>query len=367
MRIGVLSFFGRATQGEALLRRLVILLSSVVPDLHVVAPDLAPEDIHKISIHTVHYQLGTNVVSQFWHQFKAQLQMSAAVVKASGKVDAWLFYGGDVLILPMMVTKLIRKPAWLLLAGNLESEIKLKKSPLNGLQMASRRGCLGMADRIILYSSLLIEKWSLRRYEHKIAVVDTHYVDTAAFAMVKPLHEREFDVGFIGRLSFEKGIMNFLCSLPFIMQKGDNLKVLIVGGGPLEGEVTNWIHTNRLGDKVFFRGKANHLSIPGILNEIKICVLPSYTEGMPNIALESMACGTPVVATPVGAIPDIVLHQDTGFIIQDNSPESIAQGIIDALASPDLGCISLKARAQIQGRFTFERARARLLEFLGLI
>ncbi|XUX01106.1 MAG: glycosyltransferase family 4 protein [Dehalogenimonas sp.] len=364
-KIGLLSFFGRSTQGETLLHRLVTLLSTIDPFLYVVAPDLDQGDFPKISIQPIRYQIGTNSLTQLWNQLKMQLQMSVAVIKSSGKTDVWLLYGGDILILPMVFAKLMRKPAWLILAGNLESEIKLKKNPLNILQRASRYACLHSANRIVLYSSLLIEEWNLRRFDRKIAITDVHYVNTTKFVPVKPFSEREFDIGFVGRLSPEKGIMNFLRSLPFVIQRGVNIKVLIVGGGPLEQAVVDWIESNQLGACVIFRRKVPHESIPGILNEMKICLLPSYTEGMPNVVLESMACGTPVVATPVGAIPDVVRHHDTGFIIKDNSPESIAQGINDALASEELARISIKAREQILNSFTFECAQSRLKKLLG--
>ena len=100
---------------------------------------------------------------------------------------------------------------------------------------------------------------------------------------------------------------------------------------------------------------------------MKQVVLPSYTEGLPNIMLEAMACGTPVLATPVGAIPNVIKDGETGFIMKDNSPECIAENVIRALNHPNLERIAGNARALVEREFTYERAVERWREVLKTI
>jgi len=95
-------------------------------------------------------------------------------------------------------------------------------------------------------------------------------------------------------------------------------------------------------------------TIPDYLNELSLLVLPSESEGLPGVILEAMACGTPVLATPVGAIPDIVKDAETGFILEDSSPECIAGNVMRALKHPDLIRITRNARKLIKQNYTYK-------------
>ena len=99
-----------------------------------------------------------------------------------------------------------------------------------------------------------------------------------------------------------------------------------------------------------------HDELPDCLNELKLVVLPSYTEGFPTGVLEAMACGTPVLAAPVGAIPDVITNRETGFIMENNSPECIAKNVTRALKHPDLEMIVGNARTLVEREFTYEAA-----------
>ena len=77
-----------------------------------------------------------------------------------------------------------------------------------------------------------------------------------------------------------------------------------------------------------------------------------------------MGCGTPVLATPVGGIPDVIKDEETGFIMKDKSPECIAENIIKALKHPNIEEIVKNARKQIEGEYTYGAAVERYRKIL---
>jgi glycosyltransferase involved in cell wall biosynthesis len=212
------------------------------------------------------------------------------------------------------------------------------------------------SNRIIVYSTNLIKEWSIEKYKNKIYIAHEHFIDFDKFKIKKNLDERENVVGYIGRLSEEKGVLNFIKAIPEIIEKENEIEFLVGGDGQLRDKIERYLEEKDLNDKVELKGWIPHDELPNYLNELKLLVLPSYTEGLPNSMLEAMACGTPVLATPVGAIPDVIRDGETGFIMENNSPECIAENVIRALNDSNLDIIVKNARELVEKDFTYEAA-----------
>ena len=297
-----------------------------------------------------------------------QANISYRIIALRNKVNSWIFFGGESFLLPMLAIKLYKKKSIIFLLGNMEIETKMKNEffhrPLALLKLINLR----LANHIVLYSPILIQKWNLVKYRDKIIIAHEHFLDFDKFKMRKCVDSRESSIGYIGRLSEEKGIMNFLGSILTIHEKKVKLNFLIVGDGVQRDKINIYIRENGLDNYVELTGWIPHNELPLYLNQLKLLVLPSYSEGLPNIMLEAMACGTPVLATPVGAIPDIIKDGETGFLMENNSPECIAANVIRALEHPDLEGVAERARALVEREFTFEKAVERwraILEEVG--
>jgi len=313
----------------------------------------------KLHIYKVGHRTGTNTFSGIINYVWTQLRISYKLMRLSRNVDLWIFFiGGASLIIPMLTAKLLRKRVILASAGSgwkvAQANGGLLDRMVSSLEGITHR----LSDRIIIYSTRLITQHDLDKYRGKILIARKHFLDFDKFKVTEGLARRQNLVGYIGTLSKSKGVSHLLEAVPLILEKKGDIQFLLGGTGEMEGKLTDYIKEPNLKGKVSFVGWIPHDELPKYLNRLKLLVLPSYTEGLPNIILEAMACGTPILATPVGAIPDIIQDGKTGFIMEDNSPECIAGNIIRTLSHPDLGNIAQNARALVERDFTYEAAVA---------
>lgn len=109
-------------------------------------------------------------------------------------------------------------------------------------------------------------------------------------------------------------------------------ELLIAGAGPQEAELRRLAEVERVMDRVRFLGRVPHESLREIYGAADVLVLASSREGWPNVLLEAMACGTPVVATRVGGIPECVAAPEAGELVDERSAEAIAAAVRRLLA-----------------------------------
>jgi glycosyltransferase involved in cell wall biosynthesis len=92
-----------------------------------------------------------------------------------------------------------------------------------------------------------------------------------------------------------------------------------------------------------------------------VFVLPSHQEGLGLAIIEAMAAGLPVVATRVGGIPEVVVEEETGLLVEPGSSPQLAEGIIRLLANPQARWqMGIKGRQRVEAYFTAQRAAANL-------
>ena len=145
---------------------------------------------------------------------------------------------------------------------------------------------------------------------------------------------------YVGRVEPLKGL-DLLVETAAQMEAGEeNVRMMVVGGGgpgePETDRVRRLAEERQVDSLIDFVGRVNHDDLPLYYNAADVCVVPSYYESFGLVALESMACGTPVVASRVGGLPTIVHHGHTGYLKSWRCPEAFAHSVEMIIASPNL-------------------------------
>lgn len=138
----------------------------------------------------------------------------------------------------------------------------------------------------------------------------------------------------VGRLSKSKGHANLILAFKQLLSNHNNLHLIIVGEGEEKQTLQDLILNEGVADKTTLVGFQEHASIPFWLNAADVFVLPSHLEGTPNILLEAMACGLPVIATNVGGVAEILTNEQNGLLIEPESIKEIEMALTRILNDP---------------------------------
>ena len=352
--------FPLSEAGYTPLSNLVNLLSRLANKVYVIGGGEALErleDKEKVRFLKVTHRISSNALMRIINYVNTQLKILHYVVTVSKEADLFVFFiGGEGLLIPILALKLLRKKILLMPGGIANKVYSVRKDPISKFMSLLVSINFTLTDTLIVYSHRLVREANLARHQHKIAIAHEHFVDFTKFAIKKKVDERSNLVGYIGRLSEEKGILNLIEAVPFVLKGKADTRFIICGKGSLADRVQNLIKAEGIEAQVRLIGWIAHEDVPQYLNELKMLVLPSFTEGLPNAILEAMACGTPVLATPVGAIPDIIKDGKTGFLLKSNDPEHIADRIVELLGKPELlKKVSINAYNYVRENFSYEK------------
>jgi glycosyltransferase involved in cell wall biosynthesis len=239
------------------------------------------------------------------------------------------------------------------------------------------RACMRRMDRVICVSEGQATKVRHARVpSHKIAVIRNSIhaeriagFDPAARAELHAMFPRppEQVVGAAGRLSPEKGFGALVEAAAIVAHAHPGVGFVHFGDGRLREAVTRRITKLGLGGRFVLAGFRDDLD--RFLPHWDLTVIPSFTEGLPTIALESYAAGVPVVATAVGGNPEVVIDGVDGYLVPPGDPSALARRVLDLLemgeSRKEMGRLG---QERIRSQFTFqqqsERYRQLFLEIL---
>jgi glycosyltransferase involved in cell wall biosynthesis len=166
----------------------------------------------------------------------------------------------------------------------------------------------------------------------RIAIIPNG-VDTDQFA--PPSHgAREPLMVFVGSLIERKGVAHLLSALPTVFSSFPELRMAIIGQGPEEAALRKQAEALDISQRVLFAGPQSQDAVRNWLQRAQLLILPSLEEGLGVVLLEALACGTPVVASDVGGIPDVITAE-VGRLTPAGNPDALASAIEEALRGED--------------------------------
>jgi starch synthase (maltosyl-transferring) len=193
-------------------------------------------------------------------------------------------------------------------------------------------------------------------------VVIPNAIDGSRFENVAPADLAPFGIPAgsrvlitIGRLEHQKGIDVLLAAVPEITSRFPHVQFLIVGDGPDRSALEQQARRLDVADRVHFLGQRN--DVPALLAASTALMLPSRWEGMPNVVLEAMAAGKPVMASKVQGTAELISPGINGWLVPPEQPQILAEAIHLLLSDPETA-VSMGRESQVicRKQFTIERS-----------
>jgi len=281
------------------------------------------ENVH---VYEIDHKTRSNTLIRIFGYIKTQIKISYFLYKLRKDYKIVIFFiGGEGLILPSLTVKLLKKDLIVLLTGFPTKISQIKKDPLSIFMNYLSKVVFKFSDKIVVYSKTVVDERNLKKFDNKILIAHRHFVDPNNFKLTIPFYKRENIIGYLGTLNEMKGVKNLIKSIDLLLRTRNDINFMFLGEGPLLSEIQDYIDKNKFNDKIQIKGWIKHEELPFYLNKFRLLVLPSYTEGLPNVLVEAMASGLPVVATDDQIRKEVV--GEAGILVDPTNTESYSNAL----------------------------------------
>lgn len=196
-------------------------------------------------------------------------------------------------------------------------------------------------------------------------------IDLDAFTASRPDDRPPLVVG-VGRLVEKKGFHHLVDAVARLRDRGRPIRLELVGGGPEEQALRTRVAALDLDDRVTFHGPLTQAETRDRMRAAAVLAAPCVVgldgnrDGLPTVILESLALGTPVVATPVTGIPEAVLDGQTGLLVPEGDAVALADALDRLVDDADLRCrLAEQGRRHVEERFDTRTNTKRLRAVIG--
>lgn len=168
---------------------------------------------------------------------------------------------------------------------------------------------------------------------------------------------------FIGALNGRKGEFDLINAMYKIVFSSEDIGLIIIGQGPSEDILKTMVKKTGLQEHISVIPTIEHANLKRYFSDCDLFILPSYSEGLPKVLLEAMACGIPVVVSDIPAHRKLIKHSVDGYMFKTSNVDSLASTIMYALAnSQESENITQNARNLVKKEFTWQSVARRLDE-----
>ncbi len=234
--------------------------------------------------------------------------------------------------------------------GPLSDVCMAKKSLLGGLFL----NIVKRADAVIALCAQADNELVVAGFPRDRIVKIPNGVDTSLFKPGAEAARLPANLLFVGRLDYMKGVDILLKSIASLQTGDSKISCDIIGDGPCRKTLQQLACELDIADKVTFAGACANI-VP-YLHKASCFVLPSRSEGMPNVILEAMACGLPIIATLVGGTPDIIKDEYNGLLIPPDDIPALSFALTRMLADRNLANrLGKQARMDAEEHYSIDK------------
>ena len=240
---------------------------------------------------------------------------------------------------------------------------------------ATENWMVGLADGVIVCSDFMREEVAslFGRPRSAIAVIPNG-IDADAWTTT-PARRRAARsaygsplIAFCGRLEVEKGVQTLIDALPAVRRRIPGVRAVIVGTGGAEAALTSQVRRRRLQDAVAFAGYVTDARMRAIVAAADVSAIPSLYEPFGFVALETMALGTPVVASRTGGLAEIVEDGRTGWLVDPGDSGALGRTLAEVLDDPaEARRRAAAAGAEVRTRFSWRAIAERTAAVYGSV
>jgi len=268
-------------------------------------------------------------IEGWFSYFQARKQLSKIVNSQSIIHANWIFPAGTM---ASIISKKYKVPFIVSLMG----------SDVNRLVKGTKfwraaKKILYRADKITAVTEDLFEKCSDKKMHldnSKIMQIDNIYESDRFIVKDRKYCRKLLNIDlnkkvifFAGGLIPVKNVDILIEAFDILLNEGNDALLYLAGSGTEEGNIRRMIEMKGITNKVFLLGPLQSKDLINYFNSADLFCLPSKSEGMPNVVIESLFCGTPVVASNVGGIPTLIKDAENGFLVPRNKKKLLAKAI----------------------------------------